>query len=186
MAKWHRRDELLAAAGGAVLVLVIAVLSAWAHHSLSTARPVAPDNAAVQPAIAFSPATGAQLRAWLTDAEPSINALLIAGDSVVAAGAQGDIARTGAACQTTAGAVTNVQQHLPSPDPALNTAFLQAITEYQVGIRYCISGTQNQDAIEIGQAAGFIEKANTDLQTAVDTAQRELSSDQENSPVVTV
>jgi hypothetical protein len=193
MVRWYRRDELLAAAGGCVLLVVtllvvIAVLSAWAHHSLSTTRLVAPNHAAVAPATTSSLPVPmhAQLRAWLSDAEPSIDALLVAGGGAVDAGAHGDIARTSAACQTTAGAVTNVQVHLPSPEPALNAAFLQAITEYQVGVRYCIAGTRQRNAIEIGQAAGFIEKGETDLQTALDAIIHELCDDPGNPPEVTV
>jgi hypothetical protein len=179
----YQRHELATAAGWAVLVVLIAVLSAWAHHSLCTARPAPSNTAAALPASAAStaplrsPPLRVQLRAWLDEAEPSINALVIAGDNVVAAATQGDIAGTGAACQTAAGALASAQQHMPSPDPVLNTALQQAFNDYQAGIRYCISGTQNQDAIDIGEGAGFIDQGKIGLQKAFDIIKVDLSSD---------
>jgi hypothetical protein len=186
-----QRHELAAAAGGVVLLVVIAVLSAWAHHSLSTARPAPPHDAAALPAGAFDPQLpplpmSMQMRAWLNIAGPSLNALVNAQDDIVAAAAQGDVAGTGAACQAAAGAVANTQQHLPSPDAALNTALQHALTNYRVGIRYCISGTQNQDAEDIGQATAHISQGNTDLQAAVDIVEGDLSSDAREPGVLTV
>lgn len=184
--KNQQRHELVAAAGWAVLVVVIAVLSTWAHHSLSTARPAASHAAVTQPANSFSPPLpmGTQVHAWLNDAEPSINALFIAADNIVATATQADIAGTAAACQSAAGAAANLQHHLPSPDPALTTALQQAIDSYQVGIRHCISGTQNRDAV-IGEATVYINQGSTDLQEAVDILNGDLSSDARDTPVLT-
>jgi hypothetical protein len=174
--------ELVAAASGAVLLVVIAVLSAWAHHSLSSVRPASPHAAAAQPASSVCPPLpplpmGTQVRAWLTDAKPSIILLFGAADNLVTAARLGDVARTGAACQTAAGAVANLQHHMPSPDPALNTELQQAITSYQVGIRHCVSGTQKQGPIEIGEATVYINQGSTDLQAAVGIIEDDLSSD---------
>jgi hypothetical protein len=125
------------------------------------------------------------MRAWLNKAGPSIDALVAAGDGIVAAAPQSDIAATGAACQTAADAVANLQQRLPSPDPVLNIALQQAITDYQVGIRYCISGTQNQDAVKIGEATVRIDQGNTDMQIAVDIIESVLSPDAPGPRVLT-
>ena len=184
----YQRHELVAAASGAVLVVVIAMLSAWAHHSLSTSRPSATNTAAVRSATAASaaplpsPPLRVQLRAWLDDAEPSIDALVVAGDNVVAIATRGDIAATSTACQTAAGALASARQHLPSPDPALNTALQQAFST-RAGIRCCVPGTQNQDTIDIGQAPGFIDQGKTVLQNAFDILEADLSAD---SDVLTV
>ena len=185
----YQRHELVAPVSGAMLVVVIAVLSAWAHHSLSNARLVATDTFAVQPASAASaapppsPSLRDQLRAWLDDARPSIHAVVIAGDNVVATAAGADIGGASTACQMTAAALASAQQHLPSPDQALNIALQQAFNDYQEGIRWCIRGTQNQDAIDIGQAAGFIEQGKFALQKAFDIVEADLSAD---SDVLTV
>jgi hypothetical protein len=181
--------ELTAAASGAVLVVVIAVLSAWAHHSLSTSPVSATNTMAARPATAASvaplpsPPLRVQLRAWLDDAGPSIDALVVAGDNVVATATRGPIAGTSTACQTAAGALASARQHLPSPDPALNTALQQAFSNYRAGIRCCVPGTQNQDAIDIGQAPGFIDRGKTLLQNAFDILEADLSGD---SDVLTV
>jgi hypothetical protein len=184
-----QRYELAAAIGGVMLVVVIAVLSTWAHHSLSAARPTAPKIAAALPAGAPSPTPTpspplrAQLRAWLEEANPSINALATAGDNVVSIGPHGGIAATGAACEKLAGALAYAQQHLPSPDPALTTALQRAFSDYEAGIRHCVSGTQRQDAVDIGQGAGFISQGNLELQKAFDVVEVDLSS---GSEVLTV
>jgi hypothetical protein len=175
---WSRRRA------GAVLVVVIVVLSAWAHQSLSNARLVAMNTAAVQPASAVSaapppsPSLRDQIRVWLDDARPSIHAVVIAGDNVTDA-ARADIGGASTACQMTAAALASAQQHLPSPDSALNIALQQAFNDYQDGIRWCTSGTQNQDAIDIGQAAGFIEQGKFALQKAFDIVEADLSADSE-------
>jgi uncharacterized iron-regulated membrane protein len=185
----YQRHELVAAASGAVLVIVIAVLSAWAHQSLSNTRLAATNTAAVQPASAASaapppsPSLRVQLRAWLDDARPSIHGVIIAGDTVVAAAARADIGGANTACQTTAAALASAQQHLPSPDPAVNIALQQAFDDYQEGIRWCIRGTQGQDAIDIGQAVGFIEQGKFALQRAFEIVEADLSAD---SDVLTV
>jgi hypothetical protein len=184
-------SELVAAVGGAVLLVVIAMLSAWAHHSLSTVQPASPHAAAAQPANSMSPPLaplpmGTQVRAWFTDAKPSIIALFGAADNLVTAARYGDIAATGAACQTTAGAVANLQHHVPSPDPALNIELQQAITSYQLGIRHCVSGTQNRDPIEIGKATGYINQGSTYLNATVGMIEDDLSSDARDNRVWTV
>jgi hypothetical protein len=183
--------ELVAAASGAVLLVVIAVLSAWALHSLSSVRPASPHAAAAQPASSVSPPRpplpmGTQVRAWLTDAKPSIIALFGAADNLVTAARLGDIATTGAACQSAAGAVANLQHHMPSPDPALNTELQQAITSYQLGIRHCVSGTQHRDPIEIGEATVYTNQGNTHLQAAVGIIEHDLSAEARDHRVWTV
>ena len=185
----YQRHELIAAAAGAVLLLVIGALSGWAHYSLSTARPVLANTAATPPASASatpltSPPTRAQLRTWLTRAEPSINALISARHEIVSAAANDDIAATGAACQAADGAVTSVQRHLPSPDPALSTALQQAINSYHVGLRYCIAGVQNQDRNDIEQAVTYINQGNAGLQSAVDILERNLPDSEPRDPGV--
>jgi hypothetical protein len=177
----YQRHELVAAASGAMLVVVVALLAAWAHHSLSTSRPAASNTAAVLPTSAASagrlPAASlrVQIRAWLDDAEPSIDALVVAGDNVVAIATRGDIAGTGTACQTAGDALASAQQHLPSPDLTLNAVLQQAFELYQAGIHHCISGTQNQDAIGIGQGTGFIDQGKILLQKAFDIVRADLA-----------
>ena len=113
----------------------------------------------------------------------SINALVIARDNIVFGAVQGDIAGTRAACQTAAGALATLQKHLPSPNLGLTNVLQQAINDYHVGIRHCISGTQNQDAVEIGEATVYIKQGYTDLQKAVHILEDDLSAD---SDVLTV
>ncbi len=173
------RRELIAAASGAALLLVIGVLAAWAHHSLSTVRPVSPTIAAAPSAdgLATPPTTPpmrVELRAWLTQAAPSIDALLTAHHEIASAAANDDIVGTGATCERAEGAVAGLQQYLPSPDSALNAALQQAIDGYHVGLRYCIAGAQHHDGDDLQQAATYIRQANSKLQAAVDLLKHDL------------
>ena len=77
-----------------------------------------------------------------------------------------------------------MQHHLPSPDPALNTALQQAINSYHVGLRYCIAGVQNQDGNDIEQAATYINQGNAGLQSAVDLLDRDLPDSEARDPGV--
>jgi hypothetical protein len=47
----------------------------------------------------------------------------------------------------------------------------------QAGIRCCIPWTQKQDAVEIGQAAGFIDQGKVVLQNAFAILEADLSAD---------
>jgi hypothetical protein len=181
-------DALLAAAGGAALLVVIAALSAWAHYSLSVSEPHA-NRAATPPARAStaplpSQVMRAQLRTWLTEAEPSINALVTTRHEIASAAANHDITKTGAACQTADGAVANFQHQLPSPDPVLNTLLQQAIAAYHIGVHYCTSGVQKNDANDIEQAANYIDQGNAGLEAAVDILQRSLADSEAGDPSV--
>jgi hypothetical protein len=183
-----QRHELIAAAAGAVLLVVIGVLSGWAHYSLSTARPVLANTAATTRASAATPLASppmrTQMRTWLTPAEPSINALLTARHEITSAAAIDDIAGTGAACQTADGAVTSVQHHLPSPDPALTAALQRAMNTYRVGLGYCITGAQNQDGNDLEHAVTYINQGNAGLQAAVDLLECDLPNSEPRDPGV--
>lgn len=137
----HR--EPIAAWNGAVLLVVVATLAGSAHYSLSITPPALPNTAPTPPAsTSVTPVTPvplrAQLRTWLAQTEPSIDALLAASREIASAAGNHDLAGTGMACQTADGAVASLQQHLPSPGAALSTALQQAIDRYRVGLRYCI------------------------------------------------
>ncbi|MFZ3305601.1 MAG: hypothetical protein WA622_02060 [Mycobacterium sp.] len=182
--------ELVVAVGWAALLVVIVVLSAWAHHSLSPARQASPHAAAAQPAISISPPlpalpVGPQLRAWFTDAKPSITAMFIAADNFVTAARYGDVAGAGAACQTAADALAKLQHHTPSPDPALNTKLQQAITNYQAGIRHCVAGKQDREPAETGKAMVSISQGSTDLQAAVGIIEEDLATEARDQRVWT-
>ncbi|MDD4868685.1 MAG: hypothetical protein PHQ28_16720 [Mycobacterium sp.] len=184
-ARQHRR-ELVAAASGATLIGVVGLLSGWAHHDLSTAPPTAPSIAATASSTGAttSPHLRVQLRAWLTQAQPSIDALMAARHEVAAAAAGDDIIATGAACRKADTAVAGAQQYLPSPDLELNTALAHAIGSYRVGVRFCIAGVERRDANDISRAAGYISAGNAELQHAVDILQRDLPDARPSDPGV--
>ncbi len=185
----YPRLDLLAATGGALLLVVIAVLSGWAHHSLANPRPVPPHAGAPAPATGvaeprMSAHAGLRLRDWLTRAEPSIDALAAARRTVTAAAAGGDLAATGVACTGADAAVTGAQRQLPSPDPDLNAALQRAIESYLVGLRHCVVGVRQHDGIEIARAAGYIDQGNRELRAALAILDRDLPGVQPREPGV--
>jgi hypothetical protein len=184
------RGRALVTTSWAVLLVVIALLSNWAHQDMSDARP-SPHSAATQSAKSMSPpltpvTVGMQLQAWLNDAKPSIVALFGAADDLVTAARYGDVAATGGACQLVAGAVGDVQRHVPSPDQTLNAKLQQAITSYQEGIRHCVPGAQNRDPVEISEARASTSRGSAELQAAVGIIEDDLCSDARDNRVWTV
>jgi hypothetical protein len=185
----RQRHELLAAAGGAVLVAVIGTCTGWSHHGSTAAAPVAATRAEARPADAVPPGASAMhgpLRAWLSRAEPSIDALLTARHLIASAAANNDIARTGATCASAQDAVAALQQSLPSPDARLTNAFQQAINRYGVGLDYCVSGARNQDGHVMARAVGYIRQANGELQAAVELVMAQVPGAVPGAPVLTV
>ncbi len=143
-----------------VLLIVTAALSGWVYDRSLTAPPEARDSAATAPPSASDPQMRVQLRAWLTDSEPMIDALVIARNNITAAAGRRDIAATGAACHTASGAVADLHRRMPSPDPMLNSQFLQAISNYDVGLPSCMSdGGMQQAAIYITAADAAMHAA---------------------------
>ncbi len=182
-----RRRDLIAVTGGGALLVVIGVLSAWAQHSLSTARPVSPTTAASSAAPLGSPLLGPQLHAWLTQAGPSIDVVVVARYEIATAAANEDITGTGARCESADDAVAALQHNLPSPDPVLTNAFQQAINSYRTGLRHCIVGVNAHDGNDIGQAAAYIRQASAELQTAIGILTTDLPDAEIRDPgVVTV
>ncbi|MEY8016286.1 hypothetical protein [Mycobacterium servetii] len=185
----YHRQELIAAASGAVLVVVIGVLSGWAHYSLSNANPASPRAASAAPATGVAePLTssqpGGQLQGWLTQAEPSIDELIVARRAVTAAAAAGDVTATGAACRSADASVAGAQRHLPSPDPELNIALQQAIDNYRVGLRHCVVGVQNRDGGEIAYAASYLDQGNAELRAGLAIIEKDLRDTQPRDPSV--
>jgi hypothetical protein len=182
-----RGGRALVATSWAVLVVVIAVLSNWAHQDMSDARPSPHSAAAQSMSPPLTPVTvGMQLQAWLNDAKPSIVALFGAADDLVTAARYGEVAATGGACQLVAGAVGDVQRHVPSPDQTLNAKLQQAITSYQEGIRHCVPGAQNRDPVEISEARASTSRGSAELQAAVGIIEDDLCSDARDNRVWTV
>jgi hypothetical protein len=155
-------------ASTAMLMIITIALAGWMYQRTSIAQPDSPRRAVAVPATAPSPQVRVQLRAWLTQSEPLINALVIARNNIAAAAAERDVAGTGAACQSATGAVADLHRQLPSPEPTLNITFQQAISSYKVGLPYCITATHWQGGYGLQQAAPFITAGDDAMRVALD------------------
>lgn len=173
-----RPGEWAIPVSGIALLLMIGILAAWAHYGTSTARPDAPRAGATSASddvtAPATPQMRVQLRAWLAQSQPSLDALLAARRDIASAAASNDIAGTGATCQTAQGAVAGVEHVLPSPEPSLNATPQRAVGAYRLGLGRCIEGARTNGGNDIAQAATYLSEAGTDLQAAVGALERDV------------
>lgn len=158
----YQRERRITAMSWAGLLVIIAVVSAWAHFGSRTS----PDNAAMPNASA--PPMRVQLGAWLTESERLIHDLVTARNNIAAAAAQRDLTATGAACRTATNAVANLHRKMPSPEPTLNSTLEHAITSYDAGLPHCISAARTQDGPGLAQAASYITEGDDAMRAALD------------------
>ncbi|MUL47131.1 hypothetical protein FZI85_04170 [Mycobacterium sp. CBMA293] len=162
----------------AVVVIAVAAFVSWMFHGTSLVRMVLPDNSAAPPSGTATPlkssSAGAQLYAWLAHAEPSLDALPSIQHQIAAAAGSADIAGILGACQSGERIVADVQQHLPSPDIALNTALERTLDDYRLGLRDCLAGVQREDASGVELAAVYLHRATADLRGVMAIIERDL------------
>lgn len=144
-----------------VAVLLIAAAWLWVHHLASTGPEDAPEDAA-------APMLTPSMPEWSGQSTPLINGLVIARNNIAAAAAAADLPATSAACRNATYAVAKLHTQMPSPEPALTGELQAAISNYDIGLPYCISGTQNRDGESMRRAAGYIAKADASMRAALD------------------
>ena len=156
----YQRDQQIARIGTVVCLLVVAAVS-WAYHR-SSGQLDAPEDSAETTNAPLS------VTAWLNRSEPSINDLVAARNRIAAAAADRDLAGTGAACRSATGAVANLHQQMPSPEPTVDHTLQEAIGSYDIGLPYCISATQTQDGAGMQRAATYISQGDAAMRVALD------------------
>ncbi|MGA8331697.1 MAG: hypothetical protein WB777_20715 [Mycobacterium sp.] len=155
----YERDQQVALAGLVALLIVITAMASWAYCKSSARQADSVDSAAA-PSASTMPE-------WLAESEPSINALVDARQEIAAAAAKGDLAATGAACRTAAGAAAHLHRQMPSPAPALTTTLQRALSSYDLGLPYCISATQANDGHGLQRAANYITEGDAVMRVAI-------------------
>lgn len=156
----YQRDQRNAALGTGVFVVVSVALSGWLYGQSD-----APDGAPTSPpgASAVPP-----MPVWLAQTTRSINDLVTARNNIAAAAGRRDLAETGKACRNATGAVAHLHERMPSPEPSVNRTLQQAITNYEIGLPYCISATHDQDRAGLQRAASFITRGDDAMRVALD------------------
>ena len=152
----------------AVLFIIFAGVSVWVYPRSSTGQSDSTAGAGTSVSSPLAPQMRVRLRAWLTESEPLIHAVVIARNNVAAAAAERDIAATGTACQTATGAVADLHRQLPSPEPTLTSTFQQVISNYDAGLPYCISAMHVRGGQGMQKAAAFITQADVAMRAALD------------------
>lgn len=154
-----QRDQRISAIGTVVFVVVSAAVSAWLYYRSdpSDGDATSLPNASVPP-----------MPVWLIETKQSINDLVNARNNIAAAAARRDLAATGVACRNATGAVANLHQQMPSPEPSVNNPLQQAITSYEMGLPYCISASQIQDGAGLQRAATLITQGDAAMRQALD------------------
>ncbi|MDR3660219.1 MAG: hypothetical protein P4L86_07435, partial [Mycobacterium sp.] len=99
---------------------------------------------------------------------------LVVRNNIAAAAANNDSAGIQRACESGQVIVPRVQEHLPSPDSALNTALQQTLDDYRFGFNECLVGVRYQDPAGIELAAVYLHRANEDLRVAMEVIARDL------------
>ncbi|MEB3980686.1 hypothetical protein OQ968_05340 [Mycobacterium sp. 663a-19] len=181
---WYRRPGPLAAlVAGGILALAAAGLSYDNTRPLPSpgpgsattsvvAAPLPPSTVTLTPT---PPPMDVQLRAWLSGTLEPIQELRGAFQRVSVAAANKDIAGVGAGCRDAYAANAELQRKMPSPDPALNVPLQQAISDYDTGLHYCISGVDDYDVNELSRGGTFVQEGNAYLEQAVEILKRDLS-----------
>lgn len=161
----------VAAVCAVVLFMIVAAVSVWVYPRSPTGQSDSLDGVSTSASSTLGTQMRVQLRAWLTESGPVINAVVIARNNIAAAAAERDVAATGTACQSATGAVADLHHQLPSPEPALTTTFAQAVSNYDVGLPYCIGASGVRDGRGLQLAATFITQADTAMHAALDFLQ---------------
>jgi len=143
---------------------VIGALSACAYLNDTATGSGSLDHTATPPMSTAAPT----MNEWLEQSEPLIHNLISARNDVATAAGDRDLVKTGVACQTATGAIANLHQQLPSPDPVLNETLQQAISSYEAGLPSCILGAGNKDGEGLHRAATCISQGDAAMQAALD------------------
>jgi hypothetical protein len=179
----YQRDQRIARAGTIVFVTVLTVVTVWALHRSYAQQADPPDDGAASVDMSTVPMDEG---AWLTGTEPSIDNLVTARNHIAAAAARHDLAATGAACASATGAVANLHQQLPSPEPVVNHSLQQAISNYDVGLPICISATQTVNRAGMVQAATYISQGDAAMRVALDLIENGSGAATRNLPMLIV
>lgn len=155
----------VAAVCAVVLFMIFAAVSVWVYPRSPTGQSDSLDGVSTSASSTLGTQMRVQLRAWLTESAPVINAVVIARNNIAAAAAERDIAATGTACQSATGAVADLHHQLPSPEPALTTTFAQAVSNYDVGLPYCVGASGDGRGLQV--AAPFITQGDAALRVAL-------------------
>ncbi len=163
----------------AVMLIAAAASVGWMFHASSVVRFVLPDTAAAAantfPAQSKTLSPAQQLRVWLRQAAPSLDALLALRDRIDSAAVRLDDAEIRGACEAGRAVLPRVQERLPSPDVSVNAVLQRAVDGYRLGFAECLSGTRHQDAAGEELAAVHLYRASDDLRMAMAVIARDLA-----------
>ncbi|MCV7402686.1 hypothetical protein H7K24_21335 [Mycobacterium fragae] len=123
-----------------------------------------------------APPLSAQLQIWYSHVQPYFQELADAGHRLATAGQNEDLTGLGFACQQLQDAASNLQQHMPTPDPDLTRELQGAISDYDAGSRFCVAGSQKVNMGELEDSLPLLNSANVKMDTATNLLHRDMGS----------
>jgi hypothetical protein len=88
----------------------------------------------------------------------------------------------GIACQEENDAVEQFQQRMPSPDPEVTAQLQKALSDYAAAATICTTAVENRNFDDFKQAATLVEEANTYMDDALGSLQRDLGESSDSAP----
>jgi hypothetical protein len=114
------------------------------------------------------------LSAWHDATQVPAQEVSDAMNKISNAADRGDLASLGIACQEAHDAVTEFQQHMPSPDAELNAPLQKALSDYDSAASICTTAVENRNVDDFAQGGTLIREGNTYMGNAVKILERDL------------
>jgi len=162
-----------------MVVIVMATFVGWMFHGFSLVGLFLPDAAAAAPSAVTAQSKAQppaqQLYAWLAQVASPLDALIVVRDRIAAAATHLDDTGIRRECDRGQAFLPRIQEHLPSPDLALNAALQRTVDDYRMAFAECLTETRHQDAAGVELAAVYLYRANEDLQATMAIIRRDLA-----------
>jgi hypothetical protein len=98
-----------------------------------------------------------EFTAWLSRMTPLARSLQVTFDDAEKAASARDFAGTATACRAGLDLTSALAAELPSPDPRMDDPLRQAITDYDMALHLCVSGSEDAEPVELAMAADLLE-----------------------------
>jgi hypothetical protein len=121
------------------------------------------------------------LRAWRDATQVPAHEVSDASGKIYEAGNAYDLTAMAVACQEQKDAVEQFQQHMPSPDREVTALLQKALSDYSAAATICTTAVENRNFDDFKQATTLVAEANSYMDGALKTLQRELGESSDSA-----